>query len=80
MPNHTHSERADLYAEENSRLREEIKTIRADAANVVMALDCACQLIEQLILFLPEGNPVSPKLTEVKACFDAAMARIRGRP
>ncbi len=78
MPNHHDWERADLYAEENAKLRRELRQVHADSANIVLALDAAMQLIEALIMFLPDGQPLPPQLAGVKQRLDEAMLKLRG--
>jgi len=79
MPNHHDWERADYYHQENIDLRNELRTVREDAASVVYALDCALQLIDALILFLPEGQPLPENLAGCKHRLDQAMDVVRRR-
>jgi len=71
MPNHHDWERADLHAQDNRQLRqeimdlraardrqaEEIAQIRADSALVVYALDCSLQLSDALLTLLNMSAP-----------------------
>jgi len=59
----------------------ELKSVRADAALVVHALNCAIQLIDALIVYLPEGSPISGGVATCKQNLDQAMLQIsRQRP
>jgi hypothetical protein len=73
MGNHPHSEEATQAAQ----LREELRQVRSDSALVVYTLDQAMQLIDALILYLPEGQVMPPYLAEAKHRLDVAMDQIR---
>jgi hypothetical protein len=79
MPNHHDWELRDLYQQETVMLRKELQAIRADAARVVQALDCALQLIDCLIAFLPEGMVLPEGVKTCKHRLDEAMDNIRRR-
>lgn len=60
-------------------LEHELEQCRADAALVVHALDCAMQLTEALISFLPSGTPLHPAVATAKHNFDRAWAAVQGK-
>src|SRR5215467_7357775 len=51
--------------------------IRADAATVVHALDCAISAFELSFHFAPVGTPLDPRVTAAKERLDRAMAALR---
>jgi hypothetical protein len=60
-------------------LQDEIVKLRADGARVVLALDCALQLIDCLIAFMPEGMVLPEGVKTCKYRLDEAMDNIRRR-
>jgi hypothetical protein len=60
-------------------LKAELNTTRADAALVVHALNCAIQLTEALIAYMPDNSPLHPSVASAKGALDAAMKAIHGR-
>jgi hypothetical protein len=70
MANHQEWERVRF-------LQDEIVKLRADSARVVQALDCALQLIDCLIAFLPEGMVLPEGVKTCKYRLDEAMDNIR---
>jgi hypothetical protein len=79
MPNHSDRERADYYQEEINTLRSELRVLREDSARVVYALDCAIQLTDCLITWLPEGMVLPDGVKTCKYRLDEAMRAIGGR-
>ena len=67
----------DLLAE-IGRLKTENEELRADAAKVVHALDCAVQAVDALIAWMPEGLSLSPDVTGCKQRLDRAMRAVMG--
>jgi len=57
---------------------DEEARLRADSAKVVRALDAAIQLIEVLLAWLPDGQPLDPKVATAKHVLDQAMKDLRG--
>jgi methyl-accepting chemotaxis protein len=57
--------------------QDEIAQLRADAGTVVHALNCSMQLIDALIVFLPEGQPMHPRVATAKNVLDEAMGALR---
>jgi hypothetical protein len=72
MANHQEWERVRF-------LQDEIVKLREDSARVVHALDCALQLIDCLIAFLPEGMVLPEGVKTCKYRLDEAMDNIRRR-
>jgi 16S rRNA U1498 N3-methylase RsmE len=71
-------EQADTKcAIEIERLTKENLELRAGGAKVTHALDCALQLTEVLIAFLPEGQPVHPGLETAKGALAQALKELR---
>jgi hypothetical protein len=79
MANHADWERVQLYQEEIDALHEQLRVLREDSACVVYALDCAVQLTDCLIAFLPEGMPVHEGVATCKYRLDEAMRAIQRR-
>jgi hypothetical protein len=79
MANHTDRELAQYYQEEIKTLRGELRMLREDSARVVYALDCALQLTECLIAFLPEGMVLPEGVKTCKYRLDEAMKGIHRR-
>jgi hypothetical protein len=91
MANHQDWERAAYLSEENARLRQdlsatqkvlvrreaEMQELREDSARVMHALDCALQLVDCLIAFLPEGMVLPEGVKTCKYRLDEAMDNIR---
>jgi hypothetical protein len=61
------------------RLEAELQSCRRDAALVIHALDRSCQLIEALLAWLPDGQPLSPGLSTAHEAWKRAMEAVRGR-
>lgn len=59
------------------RQTTELEQARIGNAKVVHALDCALQLVETLIAFLPEGQPLHPGLDAAKGALDQALKELR---
>jgi hypothetical protein len=55
----------------------ELTKTREDAAKVIHALDCAIQLIEALIAFLPDGTVLPEGVATAKHALDHAMKELR---
>jgi hypothetical protein len=70
------SELLALHAQEREELFEIIRVLRADTAHVIYTLDCAMQLIDLLLLFLPHGQALPGDLAGAKQRLDEAMAKI----
>lgn len=70
---------SELYEVTQTLLNKELGKTRHDAGLVVHALDCAIALIEQLILFLPDGSPVPDGVATCKAALDRAMSAVTGK-
>lgn len=68
---------ADVYEKSQIALNHELKVARADAGRILYALDCAIQLIEQLIIYLPDGSPISEQVAGCKLRLDHAMSDMR---
>jgi hypothetical protein len=86
MSNHHDWELIQLYQEEVRALREalrrasdEVRTLREDSALVVYALDCAVQLTDSLITWLPEGMVLPEGVKTCKYRLDEAMKAIGRR-
>jgi hypothetical protein len=60
-------------------LKAELTKTRADAALVVHALNCAIQLTEALIAYMPDNSPLHPNVASAKNALDTAMRAIHGR-
>jgi hypothetical protein len=58
-------------------LRHQLAAARAGNAKVIYALDRAMQLIEVLIAYLPEGQPVHPGLETAQNALREALKAIR---
>lgn len=58
-------------------IERELHNTRTDAAKLVYALDCAIQLIEALIMFLPHGTVLPEGVTTAKYVLDRAMEELR---
>ena len=54
--------------------------LRADAAKVIHALDCAVQTVDALISWMPEGLTLSPEVSGCKERLDNAMRAVMGGP
>jgi len=61
-------------------LEAELRQTRLDAAKVVHALDCAVQLVEALIKWLPAGMELSTDVKARKEDLDRAMRVITRKP
>lgn len=61
----------------HGQLDAELKHVREDAALVVHALNCAIQLTDALIAYLPEGSPIHPNVATCKSTLDTAMLALR---
>jgi len=61
-------------------LEAELQQTRLDASKVVHALDCAIQVIEALIRWLPEGTELSTDVKTRKENLDRAMRVITRKP
>jgi hypothetical protein len=79
MPNHHDWERIQIYQEEGRALREELRVLREDSALVVYALECALQLTDSLITWMPEGTVLSEGVRTCKYRLDEAMQAIGNR-
>lgn len=64
--------------ERTALVMNELTRCRSEAALVVHALDCAIQLIEMLIAFMPDGTVLHPNVATAKGALDRAMGAIRG--
>jgi len=76
VPNHHHDELAQLRAADYQR---EIDELRAGGALVSHALDCALQLIDVLITWMPQGTVLPEGVSACKHRLDEAMKPIRRR-
>jgi len=69
----------DLLGLRSEDYRREIAQLRHDSAQVVYALDCALQLVECLIAWIPEGTVLPEGVVTCKYRLDKAMEPIKGR-
>ena len=70
--------------QENDALRTEARgaytdlaSARRDAALVIHALDRSCQLIEALLAWVPDGQPMTPGLSTAHEAWRKAMEAVR---
>jgi hypothetical protein len=62
-----------------ARIREleaELAKVREGAALIVHALNCAIQLTEALITYMPDQSPLHPSVGACKGALDNAMRAI----
>lgn len=57
-------------------LEAELAKVREGAALVVHALNCAIQLTEALITYMPDQSPLHPSVGACKGALDQAMRAI----
>jgi hypothetical protein len=57
--------------------RSELEQLRAANAKAMYALDRAIQLVEALIAFLPEGQPLHPGLETANKALREALKDLR---
>ena len=63
---------------ELNKAHEQLKKLQEGAGMVVHALNCAVQLTEALIAYMPEGSPMHPDVARCKNELDHAMRAING--
>lgn len=61
----------------SSNPEAELEDARLGNAKVIHALDCAVQLIEALIMYLPAGTVLPEGVTTAKGALDHAMRELR---
>ena len=57
-------------------LEAELAKVREGAALIVHALNCAIQLTEALITYMPDQSPLHPSVGACKGALDNAMRAI----
>ena len=57
---------------------KQLRDLQAGAGLVVHALNCAVQLTEALIAYMPDGSPMHPDVARCKNELDCAMRAING--
>lgn len=60
-------------------LEAELAKVREGAALIVHALNCAIQLTEALITYMPDQSPLHPNVATCKGALDQAMRAINMR-
>jgi hypothetical protein len=60
-------------------LETELSKTRESAAMIVHALNCAVQLTEALITYMPDQSPLHPSVATAKGALDDAMRAIHRR-
>ena len=64
---------------DNTALMTALQQAAADSALVIEALSRAIQMIEVLIAYMPDGQPVHPGVVTCKSALDDAMRAMHQR-